>query len=80
VPVCVSVGPSQMLETAFNDMREHQVASALVLKDGQLLGILTPENIGEFIVMESALRRLRKGSTGAFGLSSSAAISGGRSI
>jgi CBS domain-containing protein len=71
----LAVRPSEMLETAFHDMREHRVAPVLVLRDGQLVGMLTPENIGEFVVMESALSRRRKEPTGAFGPSSTPATS-----
>jgi Zn-dependent protease/CBS domain-containing protein len=52
----VIVDPSEMLESALHKMRAHGVTSLLVLKNGQVLGMLTPENIGELVMMQSALR------------------------
>jgi Zn-dependent protease/CBS domain-containing protein len=74
----VAVEPSEMLESAFNQMRERQVASVLVLKDGRILGIVTPENIGELVMMQSALRGVREKTPHRWATSSSPATDGGR--
>jgi CBS domain-containing protein len=46
---------SQLLEDALGRLSEHEVASQLVLSDGRVVGILTPENIGELVVMHTAM-------------------------
>lgn len=46
----------EMLEPVFARLGQEQCRTMLVLRDGQLVGLLTMENVGEFVMIESALR------------------------
>ncbi len=49
-----------MLEHALGLLRDCQCRSLPVLHAGRLVGMLTLDNVGEFLAIESALRRARK--------------------
>jgi len=49
--------PSEMIEQVFNRMQNCECPSLPVLRDGELIGILTKENVGEFVMIQAALRR-----------------------
>lgn len=52
-----SVDSHDMLETALNTMRTTGSRSLPVLHDGRLVGLLTMDHIGEFMMIQSALRQ-----------------------
>jgi CBS domain-containing protein len=49
-----------MLEHALGLLRDCECRSLPVLHGGQLVGMLTMDNVGEFLTIEAALRRARK--------------------
>ncbi|MCK5343676.1 MAG: CBS domain-containing protein, partial [Candidatus Heimdallarchaeota archaeon] len=48
---------SEMLQSAMNRLQGINCKTMLVLNNGQLLGILNKENIGEFMMIHSALKK-----------------------
>jgi Zn-dependent protease len=54
---CQVVRPTDLLEKALETMRQGQCATVPVLNDGQLVGLLTLENIGELVMVSSAIRK-----------------------
>jgi Zn-dependent protease/predicted transcriptional regulator len=50
-----SVEPSDMLETAFERLQSCQCRTMPVVQQGDLIGILTMDNVGEFIAIRQAL-------------------------
>ena len=48
--------PAEMLESALGRLQTCGCHSLPVVKGGSLMGILTMENIGEFMMIQSALR------------------------
>jgi predicted transcriptional regulator len=50
-----TVDASQMLETAFQRLQSCQCHTLPVLSRGQLVGLVTMENVGEFVAIRSAL-------------------------
>lgn len=56
---CATVDDTEMLERAFERMRGGSCSTLPVLRHGQLVGILTLENVGEVVMINSALRRPR---------------------
>jgi Zn-dependent protease len=50
-----TVEPSEMLETAFMRLQTCQCRTMPVVSRGELVGLLTMDNIGEFMMIESAL-------------------------
>jgi CBS domain-containing protein len=48
--------PSEMLEGALGRLLESDGTSLVVLKDGQVLGLVTRENVGELVMLENAQR------------------------
>ena len=54
-PVPEAVHPEEALETVFQRMREDQTPLLPVVEDGQLIGLITLENIGEFLMLREAL-------------------------
>jgi CBS domain-containing protein len=50
--------PSEMLESAFARLRECDCHSLPVVFGGDLVGLVTMENVGEFLMIQSALRRV----------------------
>jgi Zn-dependent protease/CBS domain-containing protein len=55
---CRPVADSAALPTVFDRMQRGSCPLVPVIRDGRLVGILTLENIGEFIMVRSALRGL----------------------
>jgi len=52
---CQVVDEGDMLQSAFDRMRESGCSALPVLRRGQLIGLLTLENVGEFMMINSAL-------------------------
>lgn len=48
--------PSEMAEAAFARLQRGDCRSLPVLRDGQLVGIVTSENVGEFLMVQAALQ------------------------
>lgn len=59
---CVSVDPSEMLSEAFQRMQEVDCPMLPVVQDGNVVGVVTLENIGEMMMIASALDELGIGS------------------
>jgi CBS domain-containing protein len=55
LPGAGAVAPGESLETAFQRMRESQTQSLPVVESGRLVGLLTGENIAEFLMLRQAL-------------------------
>lgn len=53
---CAAVEETEMLESTFRRMREGQCPVMPVLRHGQLVGLLNLENVGEWMMIQSALR------------------------
>jgi CBS domain-containing protein len=51
-----TVDSHQMLEPALATLRDCKCRSLPVLHDGQLVGLLTVDNVGEFLMIQAALR------------------------
>jgi predicted transcriptional regulator len=51
-----SVEPSEMLEGAVQRLQASGCPAMPVVRDGALVGVLTMENVGEFLTIQSALR------------------------
>jgi Zn-dependent protease len=49
--------PSEMADIVFGRLNECQCHTLPVTQDGRLVGMVTAENVGEFLMIESALRR-----------------------
>lgn len=49
--------PLELLESAMQRLQESECRSMPVLHHGQLVGLLTPDNIGEFLTLKNALRQ-----------------------
>jgi Zn-dependent protease len=56
---CPVVQATDLLEKAFETIRQAQCATLPVLQEGRLVGLLSSENIGELVMVDSALRRAR---------------------
>ena len=54
---CFAVEDSAMLDEAFTRMRETRCSTVPVVRRGQLVGVLTLENVGELMMIASALRQ-----------------------
>ncbi|HEY7520626.1 MAG TPA: site-2 protease family protein [Methylomirabilota bacterium] len=52
--------PSEMLERAFRRLQGSPCPSMPVVHDGSLVGLLTLDNIGEFVAIQSSLRAMAK--------------------
>jgi Zn-dependent protease/CBS domain-containing protein len=55
LPDAGAVAPGESLESAFQRMRESQTQSLPVVESGRLVGLLTAENIAEFLMLRQAL-------------------------
>lgn len=55
--------PNEMLEAVLNRMARSPTRTMPVLQDGNLVGLVTMENLGEYLMIQNALQR-RKGSQG----------------
>jgi Zn-dependent protease len=51
--------PTEMLEHALTRLDQCECQSLPVVRNGDVVGVLTPENIGEFVMIRSALRGSR---------------------
>jgi Zn-dependent protease/predicted transcriptional regulator len=56
-----TVDSHDMLESALVVLHDCKCRSLPVVHDGQLVGMLTTDNVGEFLMIQSALRRARHG-------------------
>jgi CBS domain-containing protein len=54
---CLKVEDSEMLDRTFERMREHGCSSLAVVRHGSVVGLLTLENVGELMMIHSAMRR-----------------------
>lgn len=54
---CITVEDGAMLEEAFQLMQEGSCSAVPVVRNGELVGVLTLENIGELMMVSSALRQ-----------------------
>jgi Zn-dependent protease/CBS domain-containing protein len=52
---CITVDEEETLKNTFEIMREQGCSSLAVVRDGQLVGVVTLENIGDWIMVQSAL-------------------------
>ena len=53
--------PSETAESAFARLQECECHTLPVLRRGQLVGMLTMENLGEFLMIQAALHKVRPG-------------------
>jgi Zn-dependent protease len=56
---CGSVDDTEMLTSTFQRMRESGLSALPVVHDGRLVGLITLENVGELMMINSALSRAR---------------------
>ena len=56
---CATVEDNEMLAATFQRMRESNCPSLPVVHSGQLVGMVTLENVGELLMVDSALRERR---------------------
>ena len=59
----VSLDPADMLEGAFQRLQECRCHTAPVVRDGRLVGLVTMDNLGEFLAIQAALEK-REGGRG----------------
>jgi len=59
----VALDPADMLEGAFRRLQECRCHTAPVVRDGRLVGLVTMDNLGEFLAIQAALGK-RKGGRG----------------
>jgi Zn-dependent protease/predicted transcriptional regulator len=48
--------PSELLEVALGRLQDADCRALIVVREGRVVGLLTPENIGEMLTMEKALQ------------------------
>jgi len=53
------VDEAEMLDNTFQHMREGECRTVPVLREGRLVGLVTLENVGEWMMIQSALRKGR---------------------
>jgi predicted transcriptional regulator len=58
-----SADPSEMLEGAVQRLQASGCPALPVMRDGELVGVQTMENVGEFMTVHSALRANRDRAT-----------------
>ncbi|MGB9692680.1 MAG: site-2 protease family protein [Candidatus Sumerlaeaceae bacterium] len=51
----ITLEPTEMLETAFAKLQSCECRTVPVVMKGRLVGIVTPDNVGEFLMIQSAL-------------------------
>jgi CBS-domain-containing membrane protein len=56
---CRMVDEGEMLDRTFQQMREGDCSTMPVLREGELVGLLTLENVGEWMMVQSALGKAR---------------------
>lgn len=54
---CLTVDPGEMLEIALSRMQDNPCRALPVVRDGQLVGLLTADNVGEFLMIQAALAK-----------------------
>ncbi len=54
-----TVEPTTTLEQAFTELKECQCQTVPVISNGQLVGLVTMDNVGEFVMIQSALKGLQ---------------------
>ncbi len=54
---CRTVDEAEMLDHTFQQMREGECTTLPVLREGRLVGLVTLENVGEWMMIQSALRK-----------------------
>lgn len=52
-----TVDDGEMLETVFNHMKQNELSTLPVMRNGDLIGLITLENVGEWVLIQSAIRR-----------------------
>ncbi|MEW5914792.1 MAG: site-2 protease family protein [Gemmatimonadota bacterium] len=57
--ICVT-DARESVERAFERLQRHECQTMPVLRDGQLVGVLTLENVGEYVMLRDALEQRRK--------------------
>jgi Zn-dependent protease/CBS domain-containing protein len=55
--------PAEMLESVLPRLESRNATSIVVVRGGEVVGMVTTENIGELVVMENALRKARRGAS-----------------
>ncbi len=58
------VTPEELLDSALGRVHADQGTTLAVMENGQLTGLLTAENVGEFFMIQAALERSRGNQTG----------------
>ena len=58
---CEVADPSEMLETVLARLQGTPCRSLPVIRRGELVGMLTLENVGEFMMLQAAVRKARDG-------------------
>jgi CBS domain-containing protein len=53
------VAPSEMLEVALEKLQRGEGRALIVVRDEKVVGLVTPENIGEMLTIDRALRASR---------------------
>lgn len=54
---CQPAAPHEALERAFERLQQRGCTAVAVIEDGRLIGVLTLENISEFVMVNSALEK-----------------------
>jgi len=54
---CATVEDTAMLREAFDKIRQADCSTVPVVRDGKIVGLLTMENVGELMMISSALKR-----------------------
>jgi CBS domain-containing protein len=52
--------PAEMLDSVLARMREGQSHTLAVIRDGQLVGLLTRDRVGEFLAVQAARRGISR--------------------
>jgi CBS domain-containing protein len=50
-----TASPTEMLETVFSRLQDRDFLSMPVTRDGRLVGIMSQDNVGEFLMIQAAL-------------------------
>jgi Zn-dependent protease/CBS domain-containing protein len=53
--------PGEMLEPALSKLASRETTTLVVVKNGEVRGIVTPENVGELVLFNSAVRERHRG-------------------
>jgi predicted transcriptional regulator len=62
-----TVEASQMLETAFRRLQSCQCHTVPVMRNGELVGLVTMDNVGEFVAIQAAAKDFAASDKGARG-------------